>query len=272
MLTTILTSGVVTILINVSLKGGVTHFFNKRIAKFKTELEILTEEKRLEFQRKIYDFEIYTNKRHDVYPVIHEKFIDCANKLIFIFRLYNLDDTFFDIELVKTMDSSDFEKIKNSISEDSIPQELLHEYRINTIKELMVESSEKVEETFDFIRSSELYISDKLLTRCRETINGLMNIHHILSVKIYGESSGHEFLKKYINIEDNKLNKDIDNIFKEIDDSKVIMKRLREKINSKINCCENGNDCSIRLSSKVLTFLWKSIIIFAYYVGIEARY
>lgn len=79
----VFTSSGLTLIINTFFKGGINHFYRRKLEKFRADLTVLTEEKKLDFQRKIHDFSLYSNKKHEIYPEIYKNLLKAKNELEF---------------------------------------------------------------------------------------------------------------------------------------------------------------------------------------------
>jgi hypothetical protein len=91
--TSVVTSGIVTVGIQTFLKGGINNYYNKKIELFKDDVAKLSEFRRLDFERKIFDFGQYASKRHEVYPLVYKQLL-IAKSDIFSMRGYFKDLTF----------------------------------------------------------------------------------------------------------------------------------------------------------------------------------
>lgn len=77
-----------------AVKGGISHFYNRRLESYRNELNLLAEEEKLNFQRKIHDFSLYSNKRHELYPEIYKNLLKAKKELEFFMGIViTLEDT-----------------------------------------------------------------------------------------------------------------------------------------------------------------------------------
>ncbi|MGG3966093.1 hypothetical protein [Heyndrickxia faecalis] len=67
------TSSIVTILFQTITKGFINNVFKKQLEKYKDKINQHAEERKLDFERKIHDFSLYSKKRHELYPEIYKK-------------------------------------------------------------------------------------------------------------------------------------------------------------------------------------------------------
>ncbi|MDU9695563.1 hypothetical protein O0Q50_30640 [Priestia aryabhattai] len=176
-LITIATSGVVSSLatlgIQTFLKQGITHHFNKELALFNAEITLQAEKRKLDFDRKIHDFSIYSTKRHEIYPELYKK----------VYRIY------FDLNGIETSTSFqeglfsspdllvDYLKSQNfSLKESTITKiNRIYEKTNGNLEgegllilqllikhELMMPMPLRVADLLDFHMENLLYISDKV--------------------------------------------------------------------------------------------------------------
>ncbi|AIE59098.1 hypothetical protein [Bacillus methanolicus] len=114
-ITSILTSGIVTLIINSIIKGGISHYFNKKLKRFETDLNVMSEEKKLDFQRKLHDFGLYSGKRHEIYPMLYKYLIEASNAVSYAFsiRKYISDKTLNEKSLLLFKDEKRYEPLLN---------------------------------------------------------------------------------------------------------------------------------------------------------------
>jgi hypothetical protein len=93
-LVSILTSGIVTALFQAYVKQGINNHYSKKLASFNESLTIKAESRKLDFDRMIHDFSIYSTKRHEVYPKLFEKIYQSGYRVKFIKENSYLSHTF----------------------------------------------------------------------------------------------------------------------------------------------------------------------------------
>jgi hypothetical protein len=152
----ILTSSFVTLIISTYVKGGIGNFYNKKLARFNNDLNLVLEEKKLDFQRKIHDFSLYSNKRHEIYPEIYKKFKKSTNSISYLISI---------LELIKGI---------------SNPDNKQEEY----ILDLTRKALEDTEDAFDYFMDSELFLSENISDFGKEIVNPLMNISRKIAAAI----------------------------------------------------------------------------------------
>lgn len=95
--TAIVTSGVVSGLVTLGtqtyLKGKINHHFSRKLEEFKGELTVQAEHRKLDFDRKIHDFSIYSTKRYEIYPDLFK-------------QIYGLQAFLFQKEIIDSLPES----------------------------------------------------------------------------------------------------------------------------------------------------------------------
>ncbi|MEM5598395.1 hypothetical protein AAHB53_22535 [Niallia circulans] len=136
-----------------AVKGGISHFYNRRLESFRNELTLLTEEKKLDFQRKIHDFSLYSNKRHELYPEIYKNLLKAKKELKFF------------MGIVSTLE--DIPKIDQNTKGKTF-------YYIQEVLK-------QIENAYDHYLYSELFLSDEVSKIGEEIFEGLNEIGRNIS-------------------------------------------------------------------------------------------
>jgi hypothetical protein len=68
----LLSSGILGTLFYFILKKMISNHFDKKLAEHKQSLDILTEQKKAEFQKQIHDFTLYNTKKHEIYSELYK--------------------------------------------------------------------------------------------------------------------------------------------------------------------------------------------------------
>ena len=79
-ITTIIGGGL-WLLIKYYIQKKIDSYFNSKLAVHKQELNNLTERTRYDLSKRLFDFEAYATKKHEVYPVIYSKIFETFNKM-----------------------------------------------------------------------------------------------------------------------------------------------------------------------------------------------
>ncbi|QTL49960.1 hypothetical protein [Priestia aryabhattai] len=189
--TTVVTSGIVSSLftlgIQTYLKQGITHHFNKELALFNAEIAVQAESRKLDFDRKMHDFSIYSTKRHEFYPELFKK----LHKVIADFKGVE-DIVLISTEFIALEDKNTFtnylndlgvifnERLKNQIDElfkeyerDSDLDKHLLKARHVIEHHLLTEIGKKYDALHEFYIGNLLYFSDDVSKESNILIQGL---------------------------------------------------------------------------------------------------
>lgn len=69
------------LLIKYYIQKKIDSYFNSKLALHKQELNDLTERTRYDLSKRLFDFEAYATKKHEVYPVIYSEIFETLNKM-----------------------------------------------------------------------------------------------------------------------------------------------------------------------------------------------
>jgi hypothetical protein len=166
-ISTLISSGIIILFVKSSIKGIITHYFNKNLENHKHELTLITEAIRLDHQRKIHDFSLYSNKKHEVYPEIFKMLLNSFRKIRFF-----KEDTYLSLKFINNKEQlyryleaivgetkmNNFHEIINDW--DKSPQDCIHRASLSLKKIIAQEANEYFKETYDFILSNQLFLSD----------------------------------------------------------------------------------------------------------------
>ncbi|MED1221553.1 hypothetical protein [Bacillus paralicheniformis] len=169
----ILTSSIVTIIIETVSKNLISNSFKKRLEKYKDALSQHAENRRFDIERKMHDFSLYSTKRHELYPEIFKRIFSINKNL----NTYE-QKSYLSKEIIKKpSDIFDYyESIGVSISEEvatkidekcnekwSLDQDYCLQQVSRIIKnELAVSLRKDVEEAFDFFSHNILFLSEPI--------------------------------------------------------------------------------------------------------------
>lgn len=83
--TTVVTSGIISSLatlgVQTYLKGRISHHFNEKLASFNEQIMVEAERRKLDFDRRIHDFSLYSKKRHELYPELYRQIYKANSNL-----------------------------------------------------------------------------------------------------------------------------------------------------------------------------------------------
>lgn len=186
----VITSAVVTLIVNTIIKGGIGFYFNSRLEKFKTDLVLITEQKKLDFQKKIHDFSLYSNKRHEVYPMIYKNFIEANDALSHSYRMSRIQQDYL------------------SNKKTDLPEE---------INSLVTSALEKSEKAFDYAMANDLFLSPDVSDHSLRLAKKIMIITSEINMVVFSEIheiNGEDYGLKRKNIDiDEELKKSNDLLY-----------------------------------------------------------
>ncbi len=189
----ILTSSVVTLIINTFIRGGIKHLYDRKLESYRTDLTLIAEEKKLDFQRKIHDFSLYSNKRHELYPEIYKNLIKAKKELEFF------------LGIVITLENTP--KIDQNTKKKTL-------YYIQEVLK-------QIENAYDHYLFSELFLSDDISKIGEEIFEGLNEMGRDIS-STYSLNTEKDNPIKFFSSSD--LRKNFNNVSLMIIDVRIKMK------------------------------------------------
>lgn len=189
--TAIVTSGIVSSLftlgIQTYLKQGITHHFNKELALFNAEIAVQAESRKLDFDRKMHDFSIYSTKRHEAYPELFKQlykviadFKGVENTVLISTEFIALEDNNSFVDYLNELGIIFNERLTNQINElfkeyekdlDLEKHLLKRRHIIET--HLLKEIGKKYDALNEFQGANLLYFSEDVLKKSNIIIQGL---------------------------------------------------------------------------------------------------
>lgn len=157
--------GAVWTLIKYYAQKQVDQQFNKRIEEYRSELQLIVESKKFDFQRMSYDFNLYRNKKHEYYPELYKltiSAITALRNLMFDWQMPQFEKFSSDkLALYLAKKGMAPDKIKESISShnDGLFQNII--YEIKTIEWAIVK--QKFVEANNFFESYEIFLSKDVI-------------------------------------------------------------------------------------------------------------
>ncbi|WP_426005332.1 hypothetical protein [Bacillus sp. DWP3-1] len=207
----ILTSGIVTLLFQSFVKGGINNYFNKKMVKFKDDIAQLSEERKLDFDRRIHDFSLYSTKRHELYPELFKQVYRTSKSILNLEGMSHLSRTFIrsKSEIIPYYESIHFqfdEDLRNEITLilemwNSNVDECLEQISSIVKKNLCSKISLELKEANEFFEQNILFFSDTAVNK----LELLMPALSLLFMQKSGESSG-------IRLDEEKVQNDIDSL------------------------------------------------------------
>lgn len=161
-------SGLVLYLIRALIKDKINNYFGKKMENHKHNLQLITEQAKFDYQRKIQDFGLYTTKRHEAYAEVY--------KLVLI--AYGKVTDLRGLRRVLSFEDYDSEDIKKYLEEKKIPTRKITEIvgkwdvdREIAVKEIrgyeklrfFQEARNDYAEARNYLYLNELYMADEIV-------------------------------------------------------------------------------------------------------------
>ncbi|KAB8139278.1 hypothetical protein F9U64_01245 [Gracilibacillus oryzae] len=176
-LSTVVSTAILTFIIQLIIKNSLNHVFDKKLEKFKTDLNLIIEQEKYHYQRRFHDFSLYSNRRHEIYPKYFSMLVKAQSRITAII-VENPDFTKTTEKNIRRIFSEgDIEKFK---IEDAIQlwkkdiragsEELSKLYT----KISFLETEKMFIESHNYLLLSELYFSEKTYFKAKE-IDTMLN-------------------------------------------------------------------------------------------------
>lgn len=149
------------LLIKYYIQKKIDSYFNSKLAVHKQELNDLTERTRYDLSKRLFDFEAYATKKHEVYPIIYSKIFETINEI----REYQSDiEAEFNLNEDRLYDLTSDEQI------DFNRDLLLYKYK----KSYAVHEVHK--KATDYFFSNELFFSKNVALECSYVLKLMENM------------------------------------------------------------------------------------------------
>jgi hypothetical protein len=202
-LVSVLTSSIVTLIINSVIKGGIKHQYSKRLEKFKSDLSLISEDQKFDFQRKIHDFSIYSSRRQEIYPEMYKyiyklhkeinlieelsflspAFISEKERIVPYFNGIGIEFTEEEVKLIlKKYDSYDTHEDSLINLSDLIKQILINEF------------NKKIKAADDFFQDHILYFSNDSIKKINNFLTNILVL--VVNMKLEDNDDKNEILKE----------------------------------------------------------------------------
>ena len=94
--TIIISTGIAVFVVKVFFEkligSSIGNYFNKQLEDHKHELSLASESARFDFQRKIRDFSLYAEKKHEIYIALHKLVLDAHGRIFGLIGLVRMPD------------------------------------------------------------------------------------------------------------------------------------------------------------------------------------
>lgn len=149
------------LLIKYYIQKKIDSYFNSKLAVHKQELNDLTERTKYDLSKRLFDFEVYATKKHEVYPVIYSKIFETFNKM----REYQSD-----IEAEFNLDEERFYDLTGDVQIDFDQDLLYYKYQQTyAVHEVHKNAA-------DYYFSNELFFSKSVAFECGYVLKLMRNM------------------------------------------------------------------------------------------------
>ncbi|MGG6362657.1 hypothetical protein ACQ5SI_26280 [Peribacillus frigoritolerans] len=218
---------IVTFLLKSYFKNLISQFFQKELEDYKHDLNLITEEKKFDYQRKLHDFNLYRTSRHESYPVLYRLALSAVNNIkesnreifwpnfdamgIEEIKLYYRNEVKDEFEAQKTLTifdkTSDVSHIKTSIASQRVRQ-----------------SMKDIRDFNNYFRENELYYSQEIILLTHPVLPIMNDISKVISFKVIVKQS------LDLEIEEGFFKPKIDALDSDIKILEDYVKEVKEKI------------------------------------------
>ncbi|WP_203362432.1 hypothetical protein [Bacillus sp. REN10] len=186
---------IILLIINKYIENRIRSKFDKELENHRNNLLKVTEKMRFDFQRKVHDFSLYTNKRHEVYPEIYKHILITDSMIMRLKhqRIYLTWEGFNEEDLLEYMNNH---RVPRRESDEIIR---LWKFDKNAsvkrlrqcLKMLEYQDAEYQLEVFQSkVYENELFLSEETSTYCIaiiENLNSLLINYHFLDDETLAE-------------------------------------------------------------------------------------
>jgi len=231
----VVTTGIIAMLFKSYFKNLVDQFFKKELAHYQYELNLITEEKKFDYQRKIQDFNLYTSKRHESYQELYRLVVTAKHKIIDLADETELEnssglslyDYVLDLQAVKNIKGK-----LNSLNQDSndsksnysnIESEI-RKQRSVVLEQKFLDIDNSINEYEDYFRHVEVFCSYEVTVFCEDILMLMRNLATGLKHNITIREAGPEFMQELSQFPEDFVTKYKSNLRKYGDDLKNAIK------------------------------------------------
>ncbi|MYL33257.1 hypothetical protein GLW05_06540 [Pontibacillus yanchengensis] len=161
------------------LKSGINHHYNKKIADYKDDIAKISDYRQHDFARRLHDFTLYTNKRHEIYPKIYSKISNIVLSLDIMIKLrrqprmnkIDLENTLKTFNLV---DVEHVDEILKKFHDEEVPTK-------DAFKDISYYLGIKFRQFQNIKLENELYLSDNITDSLENLVEMIKEIDLDLS-------------------------------------------------------------------------------------------
>ncbi|MCL7871049.1 MULTISPECIES: hypothetical protein [Bacillus] len=174
--TSIITSSIVTLIVQTLIKEFFANSFRKSFEKYKEQLTIHAENRKLDFDRKLHDFSLYSNRRHEIYPEIYKRIFEINKTLQTYEEKVKLNNqtikqpedilVYYDIIGIDLTPET-VEKIQKKCDEKWAVDIAICLLQVSRLvkNQLAVELRKYIEDSYNFFSHNMLFLSDNVNTK-----------------------------------------------------------------------------------------------------------
>lgn len=164
--------------------------FDKNKIKYEHDLNLITENARFDFQRKIYDFNIFSSKRHEIYAELYKKILIIQGTVL---NLMGLRES-IDLMTLDKHSVREFLRINNFnealINEaieiwDSDRKTIVNKIKNRLRNKEFNDADFEIIKTYNFFLESKLYLSDDIDGLSAIIISDVRSLFHIYKMSHY---------------------------------------------------------------------------------------
>ncbi|PEZ94180.1 hypothetical protein CN374_00065 [Bacillus cereus] len=182
----IATSGLVYFIFKTWAKEKLSHEYKKKFEEYKRKLDEHAEYQKLDFQRKIHDFGLYSSKRHEIYPTLYKQILIAQS---YVLRLRGL-------KVVPTFEEYNEEDIRNYLESKKILKG-----KVNEIVGMWQEDKARaIKEVNSYMKIVEMQEAQNELSKARNQLWG-DELYLSPEVSKLAQSLTRDISKLLINIE-----------------------------------------------------------------------
>ena len=182
----ILTSSITTIIVTAILpfvgKKWIDNYFKEKLEDYKHDLQLITKKVDFDYQRQIHDFNLFSNKKHEIYAELYSQLVNANNEVGSATSAYRQYPDFHRYDINKVRDFL----VEMNISEDEINR-ITARFELDknrTVKELTAKVDFKNAQKADIVRveatryllKSEIYLNEEVSNKSNEIVQQLKNL------------------------------------------------------------------------------------------------
>ena len=158
-------------LIRYLIQKKIDSYFNTKLETHKKDIAIITEQAKYDINKKLFDFEAYASKKHDVYPNLYSLAFELWDELSRFGYKFGIK-----IELIRAEDGLDNDVLKSFFFQTETES---IEYKIN--------------KAYTYFYKNELYLSKDTAAAYTETLESLRKFTYDIDYSFYTYSNSDDW-------------------------------------------------------------------------------